>query len=52
MNIDYISFTTDFFNSTLTTKHDPTSQTTILSALLDKHNTQSASDARAATKAR
>ena len=37
MNIDYVSFKTDLYNSTLTIKHEPPSLTTISSALLDKH---------------
>ena len=37
MNIDYISFKTDLYNSTIATKHDPSSLTSTLSALLDKH---------------
>ena len=36
-NIDYISFKTDLYNSKLTTKHDPSSLTTTLSALLNKY---------------
>ena len=36
-NIDYISFKTDLYNSTLTTVHAPLSLTTSLSVLLDKH---------------
>ena len=36
-NIDYISFKTDLYNSTLTTKYDPSSLTTSLYALLVKH---------------
>ena len=37
-NIYSISFKTDLDNSTLTTKHEPSSLTTTLSALLDKHS--------------
>ena len=38
-NIDYVSFKTDLYNSTQTTKHDPSSLTTTLSDLIDKHAT-------------